>query len=120
MNKEPIGLDDIDGNPIYEGSIVFGFNQDYEEEELELDDQDEQELRGLDWEALTDVRVYVQDKDKPLPIADVPLFKGEVVWDQEMLAYHVRMLEVCDDWKEDAPCCVPMGGGVFAYQIVPS
>lgn len=119
--KEYIGLDDIDGNPIAEGDVVFGFAQDYEGEELLLDDQDEQELGGLDGMAfgLEDFRVFLKDHSKPLPVADIPLFKGEVVWDTEMLAYHVRMIEVYEDWKEGAPCCVAMGGGAYAYQIVP-
>ncbi len=92
---------DIDGNPIHEGDRVWGFAKNYE---CSLVDDS------------GNIPVYEEHRDKPLPIADVPLFKGVTYWSEDMLAWWVRLDWLAPKW-ETKPCAVQMGGGGYAYQL---
>lgn len=94
----PIGLDDNFGNPIYRDDEVIAYGQEYEEIALAGD-------------------VVEVDADKPRPVADVPLFRGFVRWDEDQLAYVVEVTEIMGDW-ELKPSSIRMGGGAYAYELV--
>lgn len=100
MNQEFI-INDMDGNPIHEGDRVWGYAQEYASTLVEDGP----------------VPVYEEDHDKPKPVRDVPLFKGQTYWSEEMLAWYVKLSWICDAWKDGAePCALAMGGGSYAYQ----
>ena len=88
---------DIHGKRLMQGDIVLVYPQRYERE---------REAGG----------VWVVDQTKPLPVADVPMAKGRVVWDEDALAWIVRYEWVCAEWKGKA--AAQMGGGEYAFEII--
>jgi hypothetical protein len=49
-----------------------------------------------------------------LPLADVPMARGVVAYDEDLLAWIVRYEWVCADWSGKAGAM--MGGGEYAYE----
>lgn len=92
---------DLDGKFIYEGDEVFGYSQNFA-------------IKGSF--ELGDISVLEEDHSKPLPVADDPRFRGEVVWCDEMLAYQIKVSELIGKW-ETQPSRIMMGGGHYAYQL---
>ena len=86
---------DIHGNTLSAGDTVLVYPQRYERE---------REASG----------VWVVNQARPLPVADVPMAKGRVVWDEDLLAWVVRYEWVCEAWKGKA--AAQMGGGEYAYE----
>lgn len=93
-------IDDIDGSPIHEGDEVFAFAQ---------------EFRSTLIDDSGGIPVYEEDASKPLPVKDVPLFRGIVEWSADQLAYLIRISWVCPQWGL-APSTIGMGGGSYVYQ----
>ncbi len=92
----PCGLD-IHGNTLAEGDTVLVYAQRYERE---------REEGG----------VWVVNQSKPLPVADVPLARGVVGWDEHLLAWTVNYDWVCADWRGKAGSM--LGGGEYAYEKI--
>jgi hypothetical protein len=88
-------MKDIYGNTLAEGDIVLVYPQRYESE---------REAGG----------VRVVDQTKPLPVADVPMARGVVAYDEDLLAWIVRYEWVCREWSGKAGAL--MGGGEYAYE----
>ncbi len=59
--------------------------------------------------------VWVVNQTRPLPVADVPMARGRVAWDKDLLAWMVRYEWVCEAWQGKA--AAPMGGGEYAYEL---
>lgn len=94
---------DLNGEPIFEGDEVFGYNQSYAVKATH-------EVGG--------VTVVEEDHTKPLPVADVPRFKGVAEWCSYMLAYYIKVTELIGEWETE-PSSILMGGGHYAYQLSP-
>jgi len=90
-------MKDIHGNILAEGDTVLVYAQRYERQ---------QEAGG----------VWVVDQTKALPVADVPMARGVVAYDQHLLAWVVRYEWVCPDWSGKAGA--HMGGGEYAYEKI--
>jgi hypothetical protein len=88
-------MKDLHGTPLSVGDEVLVYLQRYERE---------QEPCG----------VWVVDQTKPLPVLDVPLARGVVEWDEDLLAYMVRYNWVCILWEGKAAC--QLGGGEYAFE----
>ena len=88
---------DIHGKPLAAGDTVLVYPQRYERQ---------QEAGG----------VWVVDQTKALPVADVPMARGQVVWDEDLLAWIVRYEWVCPEWSGKAAAM--MGGGEYAYEKI--
>ena len=88
-------MKDIHGNTLAEGDAVLVYPQRYERE---------REAGG----------VWVVNQARPLPVVDVPMAKGRVVWDEDLLAWVVRYEWVCEAWTGKAAAM--MGGGEYAYE----
>jgi hypothetical protein len=58
--------------------------------------------------------VWVVNQARPLAVADVPMAKGVVAYDEELLAWVVRYQWVCREWRGKAGAM--MGGGEYAYE----
>ena len=86
---------DIHGNTLTAGDIVLVYPQRYERE---------REAGG----------VWAVDQTKPLPVADVPMARGVVAFDEDLLAWVVRYEWVCREWNGKAGA--QMGGGEYAYE----
>ena len=59
---------------------------------------------------------WLVDQTRPLPVADVPMARGAVTWDEDLLAFVVRYDWVCDEWSGKAGAL--MGGGEYVYERV--
>jgi hypothetical protein len=90
-------MKDIHGNALAEGDTVLVYAQRYERV---------REAGG----------VWVVDQTKPLPVADVPMARGRVAWDKDLLAWTVRFDWVCEAWQGKA--AVQMGGGEYAFEAI--
>lgn len=90
-------MKDMHGNRLTQGDTVLVYPQRYERQ---------REAGG----------VWVVNQTKPLPVADVPMAKGRVVWDEDLLAWIVRYEWVCADWNGKAGAL--MGGGEYAYERI--
>jgi len=88
---------DMHGNTLAEGDKVLVYPQRYERE---------REAGG----------VWVVNQARPLPVADVPMAKGRVVWDEDLLAWVVRYEWVCREWSGKAGA--QMGGGEYAFERI--
>ena len=88
-------MKDIHGNTLTAGDTVLVYPQRYERQ---------RETGG----------VWVVNQARPLPVADVPMAKGRVVWDEDLLAWIVRYEWVCEAWTGKA--AAQMGGGEYAYE----
>ena len=88
-------MKDIHGNILAEGDTVLVYPQRYERQ---------QEAGG----------VWVVNQTKALPVADVPMARGVVAYDQHLLAWVVRYEWVCPEWSGKAGAM--MGGGEYAYE----
>jgi hypothetical protein len=88
---------DIHGKPLAAGDTVLVYPQRYERH---------QDAGG----------VWVVDQAKALPVADVPMARGQVVWDEDLLAWIVRYEWVCPEWSGKAAAM--MGGGEYAYEKI--
>jgi hypothetical protein len=88
-------MKDIHGNALTAGDTVLVYAQRYERV---------REAGG----------VWVVNQTRPLPVADVPMAKGRVVWDEDLLAWMVRYEWTCETWSGKA--AAPMGGGEYAYE----
>jgi hypothetical protein len=88
-------MKDIYGNTLAEGDTVLVYPQRYERE---------REAGG----------VWVVNQARPLPVADVPMARGVVAYDEDLLAWVVRYQWVCADWSGKAGAL--MGGGEYAYE----
>lgn len=86
---------DIHGKPLRPGDRVLVYVQRYEREQ------------GVDG-------VWVVDQTRPLPVADVPMAWGKIVWDEHLLTFVVRYGWVCEAWEGKA--AAPMGGGEYAFE----
>ena len=86
---------DMHGTKLKAGDRVFVYAARYERE---------QEASG----------VWVVDQTRPLPVADILMARGKIVWDDYLLAYLVRYDWVCEAWRGKA--AAPMGGGEYAYE----
>ena len=86
---------DIHGNTLTEGDTVLVYPQRYERE---------REAGG----------VWAVNQTRPLPVADVPMAKGVVAFDEDLLAWVVRYEWVCHEWSGKAGAM--MGGGEYAYE----
>lgn len=60
--------------------------------------------------------VWIVDQSKPLPVADVPMARGVISWDENLLTWMVRYSWVCDQWKGKA--AAQLGGGDYAYEKI--
>jgi len=90
-------MKDIHGNALAEGDTVLVYPQRYERQ---------QEAGG----------VWVVNQTKALPVADVPMARGVVAYDQHLLAWVVRYEWVCPEWSGKAAAM--MGGGEYAYEKI--
>jgi hypothetical protein len=90
-------LEDIHGNKLSGGDVVLVYVQRYAREK---------DASG----------VWVVDQSKPLPVADIPMAQGMVVWDEDLLAWTVRYSWVCDAWRGKA--AAQLGGGNYAYERI--
>jgi hypothetical protein len=90
-------MNDIHGKRLMEGDTVLVYPQRYERE---------RETGG----------VWVVDRKKPLPVADVPMARGRVEWDEDLLTWMVRYEWVSEAWKGKA--AAQMGGGEYAFEAV--
>ena len=88
-------MKDIHGTKLKAGDRVFVYAARYERQ---------REASG----------VWLIDQTRPLPVADVPMARGRVVWDDYLLAFVVRYDWVCDEWSGKAGAL--MGGGEYAYE----
>ena len=88
---------DIHGNTLGEGDTVLVYPQRYERE---------READG----------VWVVNQKKPLPVADVPMARGVVAYDKDLLAWMVRYDWVCEAWQGKA--AAQMGGGEYAFEMI--
>ncbi len=88
-------MKDIHGKPLADGDRVLVYAQRYERE---------QEASG----------VWVVNQARPLAVADVPMARGVVAWDEDLLAWVVRYEWTCPDWSGKAAAM--MGGGEYAYE----
>jgi len=88
---------DIHGNKLSNGDEVLVYQQKY---------QRTQESDGV-WNA---------DQNAPLPVADIPMARGTIEWDEDLLTYLVRYNWVANDWEGKA--AAPMGGGEYAYERI--
>ncbi len=88
---------DIHGNTLTAGDIVLVYPQRYERE---------REASG----------VWVVNQAKPLPVLDVPMARGVVAYDDDLLAWFVRYEWVCADWSGKAAAM--MGGGEYAFERI--
>ncbi len=88
-------MKDIHGKPLAAGDRVLVYAQRYERG---------QEAGG----------VWVVNQARPLPLADIPMARGVVAWDEDLLAWVVRYEWVCRDWSGKAGA--QMGGGDYAYE----
>lgn len=96
-------LQDIDGQPLELGDRVFGFAQSY----AELS----RKGGGFSGECLE----IEEDRTRPMPVKDVPLFVGAVAWCSEMLNLVIDVEEIFADWQLP-PSRISMGGGHYVYQ----
>lgn len=96
-----LDIKDINGKDIEIGSRVYAYAQNYTETLLD-------EING--------VEIIEIDITKPRPIADVPLFIGQVIWNSEELAFEIRVEKILADW-EIKPAYIRMGGGMYAYEL---
>lgn len=99
---------DMNGEPIHEGDRVMGFEQRYHSTLV-----GHGSVPGCDDE----LPIYEIDTSKPLPSPDVPLFRGQVYWSEDMLAYWIKLDWVTEQWNP-SPCCLQMGGAGYSYQLV--
>jgi hypothetical protein len=90
-------MKDIHGNALAEGDTVLVYPQRYKRQ---------QDAGG----------VWVVDQTKALPVADVPMARGLVAYDQHLLAWIVRYEWVCPEWSGKAAAM--MGGGEYAYEKI--
>lgn len=90
-------IKDIHGKRLSAGDTVLVYAQRYERE---------QEAGG----------VWVVDQGRPLAVADVPMARGVVAYDEELLAWVVRYQWVCREWGGKAGAM--MGGGEYAFEVV--
>jgi hypothetical protein len=88
---------DIHGKHLAAGDTVLVYAQRYERQ---------QDAGG----------VWVVDQTRALPVADVPMAQGQVVWDEDLLAWVVRYQWVCREWSGKAGAM--MGGGEYAYEKI--
>jgi hypothetical protein len=88
---------DIHGNTLAEGDKVLVYAQRYERV---------REAGG----------VWVVNQARPLPVADVPMARGVVAHDEDLLAWIVRYEWVCADWSGKAGAL--MGGGEYAFEKI--
>jgi hypothetical protein len=88
-------MKDIHGNALTAGDTVLVYAQRYERA---------REAGG----------VWVVDQTKALPVADVPMARGVVAYDEDLMAWVVRYEWVCADWSGKAAAM--MGGGEYAYE----
>jgi len=88
---------DMHGNTLAEGDTVLVYPQRYERE---------REVGG----------VWAVNQAKPLPVADVPMARGVVAYDEDLLAWVVRYEWVCAAWSGKA--AAQMGGGEYAYERI--
>lgn len=108
FSREDTGARDIRGRPIHEGDEVWLYAQEYDKT---LENPDDVETGG--------VPIYLVDESKPHPVADVPLARGIVEWDSQLMAYMIRYTWQCPQWSDGAAGC-HMGGGSYAYEISPN
>ncbi len=90
-------MKDIHGNTLAEGDTVLVYAQRYERV---------REAGG----------VWVVNQTRPLPVADVPMAKGSVAYDEDLLAWVVRYEWVCREWSGKA--AAQMGGGDYAFEKI--
>ena len=90
-------MKDIRGNTLAEGDTVLVYAQRYERE---------REAGG----------VWVVNQARPLPVADVPMARGVVAYDEDLMAWVVRYEWVCADWSGKAGAM--MGGGEYAFEKI--
>ena len=88
-------MKDIHGKPLAAGDKVLVYPQRYERE---------QEAGG----------VWVVNQARPLAVADIPMARGVVAYDDHLLAWVVRYEWVCADWSGKAAAM--MGGGEYAFE----
>lgn len=88
-------MKDIHGNTLSAGDTVLVYPQRYERA---------REAGG----------VWVVNQARPLPVADVPMARGVVAYDEDLLAWVVRYQWVCEAWSGKAGA--QMGGGEYAYE----
>ncbi len=88
-------MKDIHGNTLAEGDTVLVYPQRYERV---------REAGG----------VWVVNQARPLPVADVPMARGQVVLDEDLLAWIVRYEWVCPEWSGKAGA--QMGGGEYVFE----
>lgn len=90
-------MKDIHGNTLAEGDTVLVYVQRYER-------------------AREAGEVWVVNQARPLPVADVPMARGVVAYDEDLLAWIVRYEWVCADWSGKAGAL--MGGGEYAFEKI--
>jgi hypothetical protein len=88
---------DIHNKPIKEGDKVLVYIQKYER-------------------ALVGENIYEINQDKPYPVADVPMARGRVEWDEDFNGLVVRYGWTCEAWKGKSAS--QMNGGNYAYEII--
>lgn len=102
MNREKIGLKDINGVEICEGYELLVY---------------EQRFKCTKVESLGSIPVYEEDCSKPLPSPDVVLARGKVYWDTTMLAWMLRL-----DWTTPSFGvsfgCIHIGGMMYGYEVL--
>jgi hypothetical protein len=88
---------DIHNKPIKEGDKVLVYIQKYER-------------------ALVGKNIYEVNQDKPYPVADVPMARGQVEWSEDFNGLVVRYDWICEAWKGKSAS--QMNGGNYAYEIL--
>lgn len=88
-------MKDIHGEALGPGDRVLVYVQSYERE---------RDASGA----------WVVDQTRPLPVADVPMARARIEWDDHLLALVLRYEWVCDAWQGKAGAMA--GGGEYAFE----
>ena len=88
---------DIHNKPIKEGDKVLVYVQKYAR-------------------TLVGENIYEVYQDEPYPVADVPMARGRVEWDEDLNGFVVRYDWICEAWKGKSAS--QMDGGNYAYEII--
>jgi hypothetical protein len=60
--------------------------------------------------------IYEVDQNKPCPVADVPMARGQVEWSEDVNGFVVRYDWACKSWEHKSAS--QMDGGNYAYEIL--
>jgi hypothetical protein len=60
--------------------------------------------------------VWAVDQSRPLPVADVPMARARIEWDDHLLALVLRYEWVCEAWQGKAGAMA--GGGEYAFELL--